>query len=470
MLFTQIEFLFLFAAALLACALVKSNGVLKWLLLLASLYFYAYWDLRFVGLMLGCVTVNYLAGLYLDKCPIPGRRKFVAGLAISLSLLVLAVFKYYGFFVTSVEGAFDSMGLRFPVPEIVLPVGISFFTFQALSYTIDVYRREIPACWSWRDVALYISFFPQLVAGPIVRAKEFMPQLGRSPSLSWQRFGAGGRQFITGLFKKAFIADHLAGYVDHVFANDASFSGATLALALVAYAVQIYCDFSGYSDMAIGAARILGYDFSENFRHPYLATSIQDFWRRWHISLSSWLRDYLYIPLGGNRHGSRRTYINLMLTMALGGLWHGAAWTFVFWGVWHGFWLGAQRAFQDITGRDGAGGESGGVVRLLVQWAATMVVVMVGWLFFRSTSFEQATRILGSILSWSEGVSWFSWSALLCVGLVVLRHVGLVLPGGREAMALLPGRVRTSFALTVMVAVVILFRPEDFQPFIYFQF
>jgi len=470
MLFTQIEFLFLFAAALAACALVKFNGTLKWLLLLGSLYFYAYWDIRFVGLMLGCITVNYLAGLYIGGSASRGRKKAVAGVAISLSLLVLGVFKYYGFFVSSIEAAFIGIHVRLPVPEIILPVGISFFTFQALSYTIDVYRGEIPACRSWRDVALYISFFPQLVAGPIVRASEFMPQLQRSPSLSWGRLGTGGRQFIVGLFKKAFIADHLAAFVDPVFANDAVFGGSTLALALVAYTIQIYCDFSGYSDMAIGAARMLGYDFSENFRHPYLSQSIQEFWRRWHISLSSWLRDYIYIPFGGSRKGARRTYVNLLLTMALGGLWHGAAWTFVIWGMWHGVWLSLQRWIRRLPERRKKPLLGRRILAPVGKWAGTMVIVMLGWLLFRSANLEQTFRILGRIIGGTPGIEWLPWVPMLCIGLVVLWHAILAVPGGQQAMSLQPGRVRTSFALAVMVGVVILFRPEDFQPFIYFQF
>ncbi len=465
MLFTQIEFFLLFGLVLLACALLRSHAALKWVLLIASLYFYAYWDVRFVGLMLACITVNYTAARYLDHREDDRSRKWIAGVAIGLSLLGLGVFKYHGFFLENVQAAVDGWGMRVPALDLVLPVGISFFTFQALSYTLDVYRRDIPATHSWRDVALYISFFPQLVAGPIVRAAEFMPQLDQRPRLSWERAGSGTRQFVRGLFKKAFIADQLAGFVDFTFSQYTEFSGLTLFVALVAYTVQIYCDFSGYSDMAIGTARFLGYDFSENFRHPYLSRSITEFWRRWHISLSTWLRDYLYIPLGGNRKGRRRTCLNLLLTMLLGGLWHGAAWTFVIWGAWHGAWLAGYRFWATKCSREPMGASAS-----RFNWLLTMTVVMLGWLLFRASSLEQFWGMLVRMVSAAEGITWIPWMTLCCIGLVVGRHLLLLSPRWERAFGLEPGRAWTAFALTVMAGVAWLFAPEQFHPFIYFQF
>ncbi|MDB4576851.1 MBOAT family protein [Akkermansiaceae bacterium] len=474
MIFTQLEFFLFFAVVLFGAVVVKSNRLFKLGLLAGSFYFYAYWDWRFLGLMLGCITINFCGAFFAGRSHNQQIRKFVTGFSVISSLLILGTFKYYGFFLESFSGVLDATGIRIPAWEFLLPVGISFFTFQALSYTIDVYREDIPASSSWVDVALYVSFFPQLVAGPIVRASEFMPQLRAKPVITKERLSLGLEQFIKGFFKKAFIADHLAIFVDNVFANDQAFSSGVLVLALVAYAIQIYCDFSGYSDMAIGGARMLGYDFPRNFNHPYLATSIQDFWRRWHISLSSWLRDYLYIPLGGNRKGRARTYLNLFLTMLLGGLWHGAAWTFILWGAWHGVWLSIHKAIADrnthltpkVRGRPViASWRTKGI-----KWLMTMCIVLVGWLLFRSSDVSQFSRVFSRILSFDRGVTWIPWVPLTCVSLVMMRHVLLLFPIGERFTTLRWGSVWTGYSLSLMMVLAIFYRPENFQPFIYFQF
>ena len=468
MLFTQIEFLILFAVVLLFVLVVRNHNVQKWGLLVASYYFYGYWDWRFLGLMLFCSVVNFVAARAISTDLRAGRRRLWLTVAVVASLAVLGFFKYYNFFVSSMEAILRPVGIRLGTLRIILPVGISFFTFQTLSYTIDVYRGHIPATRSPRDLALYISFFPQLVAGPIVRASEFMPQMETPRSLSWRRAYEGFAVAVFGYFKKVFIADRLAGFVDGVFATPSVFDGPTLLLGVLAYAVQIYCDFSGYSDIAIGVARILGYDFSRNFNMPYLARGIDDFWHRWHISLSTWLRDYLYIPLGGSRRGRARTYVNLFLTMVLGGLWHGAAWTFVVWGAWHGGCLAAQRLFQELrgsparartTGSTGAGG-----------WLLTMVVVMIGWVFFRSQTFTGAWTMLERIATLADGISWIHPFALFAVTGLVLHHYLAQSQRLRTVFALRADTVWTPALLFSMIWLVVLFYPRGFQPFIYFQF
>jgi alginate O-acetyltransferase complex protein AlgI len=317
-----------------------------------------------------------------------------------------------------------------------------------------------------------VAFFPQLVAGPIVRASEFLPQLETPRTLSWERAYDGFRQFTLGLFKKVFIADRLAAFIDPGFENAASLSGPTLWLVVIAYAVQIYCDFSGYSDMAIGIARAMGYDFTRNFDHPYLATSIQDFWRRWHISLSTWLRDYLYVPLGGNRRGRFRTYLNLFLTMVLGGLWHGANWTFVIWGAWHGIALALDRL---LTGKDSGRGPRPvtrrlpGFLRSLLGWTLTMLIVLVGWVFFRSPDAETALSILGRMASLSDGIAWYHPFAIGIL-LFIAGYHALLAAGKGHWFELKPDTLRTPAILLTLIWLVIAYYPREFQPFIYFQF
>ena len=471
MLFTQIEFFFLLAAAFAAILLVKNHRAQKALLLVASSYFYAYWDWRFAGLLLACTAVNYwLSGLMEGSSP--ARRKLLVTIALVYSLGILGLFKYFNFFVDSfrvMAGIAPDAGSTL---DLILPAGISFYTFQTLSYTIDVYRRDLRQCARFSDFALFVAFFPQLVAGPIVRASEFLPQLETPRTLSWERAYDGFRQFTLGLFKKVFIADRLAAFIDPGFENAASLSGPTLWLVVIAYAVQIYCDFSGYSDMAIGIARAMGYDFTRNFDHPYLATSIQDFWRRWHISLSTWLRDYLYVPLGGNRRGRFRTYLNLFLTMVLGGLWHGANWTFVIWGAWHGIALALDRL---LTGKDSGRGPRPvtrrlpGFLRSLLGWTLTMLIVLVGWVFFRSPDAETALSILGRMASLSDGITWYHPFAIGIL-LFIAGYHALLAAGKGHWFDLKADTLRTPAILLTLIWLVIAYYPREFQPFIYFQF
>lgn len=471
MLFTQIEFYFFFAAVYAAILIVSNHRSQKLVLLAASYYFYAYWDWRFAGLLFASTVINYgLSGMMEGSNP--SRRKLLVTLALVYSLGVLVLFKYFNFFIDSfrvmVGLPHDSGGTL----DLILPAGISFFTFQILSYTIDVYRGTLRHHPRFSDFAFFVAYFPHIFAGPIVRASEFLPQLETPRILTWARTYDGFRQFVLGLFKKVFIADRLAAFVDPGFENAAALDGPTLWLLAIAYAIQIYCDFSGYSDMAIGIARTMGYDFSRNFNHPYLATSIQDFWRRWHISLSSWLRDYLYVPLGGNRLGRFRTYLNLFVTMVLGGLWHGANWTFVIWGAWHGAALALDRL---ISGRDTGRpprpgtGRSTAFLRTLAGWTLTMIVVLVGWVFFRSPDVHTALSIIGRMATFPDGISWLHPFALGVVLAVAAYHTLLAMGKG-SWFELKPGTFRTPVVLFTLIWLVIAYYPREFQPFIYFQF
>ncbi len=318
----------------------------NWLLLAASYYFYACWDWRFLSLILISTAVDFVCSRRIDTSTSPRVRRGYLVVSIITNLGLLGTFKYYDFFVENLQALLTSVGLPCsPLTlGIVVPVGISFYTFQTMSYTIDVYRRQMRACDSLRDFALYVAFFPQLVAGPIERGARFLPQVQNERRLTATALREGLWWVLLGYFMKVYVADNLAPFVDRAFAGR-DLSGAAALLAMYGFAFQIYCDFAGYSHIARGIARLMGFKLIENFHMPYLATGPSDFWRRWHISLSTWLRDYLYIPLGGNRHGRSRTYLNLMIAMLLGGLWHGAQWKFVLWGAFHGLLLVLFRPF-----------------------------------------------------------------------------------------------------------------------------
>src|SRR5262249_42955235 len=291
-----------------------------------------------------------------------------------------------------------------PVLSVILPIGISFYTFEAISYVVDVYRGRLRAERDFAAFLLFILFFPHLIAGPIVRGRDFLPQVQRAKHWSWLRLQAGGELFLMGLFKKLAISDRMAAFADPVFANPDAFAGLAISLGVLAYAVQIYCDFSGYTDIAIGCAHMLGYKLAPNFNTPYLASNISEFWRRWHISLSSWLRDYLFIPLGGSRNGRWRTVRNLMLTMTLGGLWHGASWTFVAWGVLHGLLLIGHRAFAGCcAGRPALERRLQSPPGTAARVLATFLCVCLGWVFFRATNFTVAMTMLERMVSLRPG-------------------------------------------------------------------
>lgn len=381
-----------------------------WILLVGSYIFYGWWDYRFCALLLALTAIAWFCARQIQQ----GKHKnLYVFIGVAVPLLVLGIFKYFNFFVSSFCTVFgiDDSG----VLQILLPVGISFYTFQSLSYTIDVLRGKISSA-SFVDVALYISFFPQLVAGPIVKASDFIPQLSSNHKLTLKDLNKGLQIFLMGLIKKVVIADNLAPFIDSVFDKPLAFSSVTVILAVIAYSIQIYCDFSGYSDMAVGCARCLGYDFNPNFDIPYISKNVTEFWKRWHISLSTWLQEYLYIPLGGNRRGNR--YVNLMITMVLGGLWHGANYTFIIWGFLHGLALCVHKVFMNLRK-----GKKSTAVGGILSAVLTYVFVCICWVFFRAQNLTVALDVLHRMFIWESGISHiFSW-AIFAIAVMVISHL-----------------------------------------------
>lgn len=367
------------------------------LLLVASYLFYGWWDWRFLGLILISTSVDFFAGWIIGNTSNQRKRKIGLAISITTDLGILGFFKYFNFFIENLSSLLGEFGISLPfgMLQIVLPVGISFYTFQTMSYTLDVYRGQLKPARSYLDFATFVSFFPQLVAGPIERASQLLPQIQRPRTITRAGMEEGAWLIFWGLFKKCVIADNLAILVEGVFSSSGS-SGAASLVALYAFAFQIFCDFSGYSDIARGLAKWMGVELMVNFRNPYFVTNPKDFWAHWHISLSSWLRDYLYIPLGGNRKGPRRTYINLALTMLLGGLWHGAAWTFVIWGALHGLLLIVYHAWAQRFSPKGTV-DSGKWLWLRRIWMFHLVCL--AWLFFRASSLTQVWEMLTSMFT-----------------------------------------------------------------------
>ena len=409
---------------------VMNHRQQNYFLLVASYVFYAGWDWRFLSLILISTVINYWVGIALQTTQDVKKRRFYFIIALTTSLGILAVFKYFGFFVDSMAVLLELFGFNanLPILSIVLPVGISFYTFQTLSYTIDVYKKEIEPTRHFFDFALYVSFFPQLVAGPIERAKNLLPQVLSPRSLTYDQFSRGTFLILFGLFKKVVIADGIAGTVNAVYGMPDP-TALDITLGTYLFALQIYCDFSAYSDIARGIAKLLGFELMTNFNLPYFSVNPREFWQRWHISLSTWLRDYLYIPLGGNRHGERRTQRNLMITMLLGGLWHGAAWNFVLWGFYQGAILSIHRIF---TGRQTKKPVSSSRVLsffiYLLKVAIFFQIICYGWLLFRATSFEQISDFTTTLLfnfSFAQGVSVSlpSISALLGILLLLVLEI-----------------------------------------------
>jgi len=443
----------------LSWALMPHQPAWRIFIVVASYVFYGWWDWRFVFLLAASTVVNHVLAVAIYRAPTQSMRKGLLTLAVSFDLGLLAYFKYAGFFVSSFDNAF---GTSFLV-NVTLPVGISFYTFMAISYVVDTYRGQlVPA--SFVKFAVFQSFFPHLVAGPIVRASELLPQLESPRNPRRVNVSRAYVLIVIGLFLKVVIANHLATHiVDQVFAAPDRHSSLEVLVGIYGYAVQIFADFCGYTNIAIGIALLLGFEFPQNFDAPYTAVSLQDFWRRWHMTLSRWLRDYLYIPLGGSRKGTARTYVNLMATMLLGGLWHGAAWTFVAWGAIHGVGLSIERAvgWRPTSARGRWFG------RLL-----TFHVVCLGWVFFRADSFETAWQVLQRLFT-----AWGQPSPLVTTGVVLAILVGLVgqyLQPGAAAGVVRVFRRMPALAQAVSVAVCLALintlGPEGVAPFIYFRF
>jgi alginate O-acetyltransferase complex protein AlgI len=480
MLFCSREFFYFFTLVFALYWAIPWRQARVWLLLIASFYFYASWNHWLAGLI--CLTTlgDYLLALRMEAVKQPLRRKFLLGVSLVGNLGLLVYFKYANFFLQSVEQSLHFLGhdSSLPLLQVMLPIGISFYTFEAINYTVDVYRRKVPAERNLAHFMLFITFFPHLVAGPIVRARHFLPQIRRSKRWSWMRAQLGLYYLVVGLFKKMVIADRMALFADPVFANPGFYSSFAVQVAVLAYALQIYCDFSGYSDMALGSAHLLGYHLARNFDLPYLSQNVSEFWRRWHISLSSWLRDYLFIPLGGSRglacpwQQARRTNRNLLITMTLGGLWHGASWTFVVWGLLHGLFLIVHRTFREWCARlprlDRLLQSSLGVV---LRIGFTFWCVSLAWVFFRAPTLPSALVVLKRALGTRAGLPaplpYASFFWLLAV--VLLCHLLARLRQRQWWLETIPAPViGLSCALVVTLALVL--APDSGKAFIYFQF
>jgi alginate O-acetyltransferase complex protein AlgI len=393
--FNSFEYWIFFALVCFALAACKPSAS-RIIIVLASYVFYSFWDPRFSILLLGSTIGNYYLGIAIENSTLSRRKSFVT-LAIVLNLAVLGFFKYFNFFVESFAELFHLDGNSFAL-NILLPVGISFFTFEGIAYCVDVYRKDIKAVRNITDFALFISFFPHLVAGPIIRPENFFPQVRSQGALTSEDLKWGACQIVKGLLKKVVFADFFAVTANAYF-NDPLHSSVSPAVGIVAFAMQIYFDFAGYTDIARGCAALLGFKFPSNFERPYLAVNIADFWRRWHISLSTWLRDYLYIPLGGNRSGPSRTYLNLMIVMGLGGLWHGASWNYMAWGLAHGGMLCAHRFWTRHVSSRIAIPASLTPLTTVIATSLTFVCVMLAWVPFRSTDFATTSIIFRQVFS-----------------------------------------------------------------------
>jgi alginate O-acetyltransferase complex protein AlgI len=499
MLFISWEFVVFLSVVLMGLRVMPTRASRQCLLLVASAVFYGSHTPWHLLILATPSLIDFACAARIEETEDAVTRKRWLLLSLVSNLGLLAYFKYADFFADSIG---ELLGVTTVPLGLALPLGISFFIFKTLSYTIDVYRREIPACRSMWRYAMFVSYFPELVAGPIVRASVFLPQMDRKLEPSRERTIVGLQLILLGVTKKLFVADRLATLVNPVFLTPEAYSQFTVLSAVVAYSLQIYCDFSGYSDIAIGVSRIIGFDLPENFNMPYLATSITEFWRRWHITLSQWLRDYLYVPLGGNRKGARRTYINLMLTMLLGGLWHGAAWTFVAWGLLHGVGLAVHKVWTQRISFERRPFHG------VVGWLTTYTFVCVGWVFFRAADFETAILMLRKIAGLEPGgASWLYLPLVLILPLVIAAHGAGAWMAAQEkrtktapeswvpapgfawrmydsaaGIALRPHRAAglymllpragfvSAFVLTVWLVGLFLFSPVHTRPFIYFQF
>ena len=476
MVFSSSIFLMAFLPLFLAIYYMTPFRWRSLVILLGSYVFYAWWRVDFV-LLFGVVTLfNYMTSRAMVKASAEQQRKRWLIIGVAGNLAVLGYFKYFNFGVDSLNAAFEAAGWA-PLEawSVILPIGISFYIFQAISYQVDVYRGDAHVARNFLDFAAFIALFPQLIAGPVLRYKDLEDQfIEREHSLS--KFNEGAIRFIIGFCKKVLIADSVAPLADLMFAQpDPTFAEAWLGI--LAYTAQLYFDFSGYSDMAIGLGLMMGFRFIENFNHPYISRSITEFWRRWHISLSTWLRDYLYIPLGGNRKGKRRTYINLLLTMVLGGLWHGANWTFVLWGAWHGAILAAERLL---------GGKKECPWPHLIAWPMTFLFVMIGWVVFRApdvaTAFGMYRGMLGmNGFGMTAEVNWamtpFDLAMLVIAYVIIFASPQLIKRRNPDQRETLMPTWASRISTPLQVGVIVLFLlgvgkmiAQSFSPFLYFQF
>lgn len=475
MLFSSTVFLFLFLPLVLVLYFISPNKLKNYVLLLASLFFYAWGEPKFLVIMLLSIIMNYFFGLAVDKNR-DNRKKITWIMAIMIisNLALLSIFKYSNFVVDNMN---DLLGTNIGIPMIPLPIGISFFTFQAMSYVIDVYRKNGKVQKNPLNLALYISLFPQLIAGPIVRYKTVADQIMKRYHTS-EKFASGVKRFIIGLAKKMIIANNVGLIADQIFAQaPGEISVGAAWIGIIAYSLQIYFDFSAYSDMAIGLGRMFGFEFLENFNYPYISRSIAEFWRRWHISLGSWFRDYLYIPLGGNRKGELFTYRNLLIVWLATGIWHGASWNFIVWGLYYGFFIMLERAFL---------GKVLVKLNVVVQHMYALIIVVIGWVFFRADSLDHALEYLQTMFYINEVNLWGADASLyitennillvtaIIAATPVFKYVTsklrLLSSKGGIVVPVALSTVKMVFYLIILMISVSFMVSNSFNPFIYFRF
>ncbi len=469
LLFSSGVFWILFLIFLPIYSLLKKRKLQMSLFVVAfSLYFYYKSSGLFFLMLMGTSMVDWLVSRWIAATRGRGARLAMMWFSIALSLSILGYFKYANFFLWNwnamVEGNFQPL-------DIVLPVGISFYTFQSISYVVDVYKGKLAPTRTWLDYIFFLSFFPALVAGPIVRADYFLPQLEKNEPPTSADIWGGLWLVMVGVIKKALIADYIAQYNDLIFNQPELYTGVQTLMGVLGYTMQIYCDFSGYSDMAIGIALIMGFRLGINFDSPYQSRNLTEFWRRWHISLSSWLRDYLYIPLGGNRKGTFRTYLNNFLTMLIGGLWHGAAWKFVFWGAMHGVGLAVHKACKPVLKKI-----PDNWLVVFISWALTFVYVSLLWVFFRAADFSQSVLIIQNIFvdfRWDQIPQFFEARMVWCImmaALIVMHFIPQRYADKAQLIFIRSPWIVRLLTFLIVVQLVIEFMTAEVSPFIYFQF
>jgi len=493
MLFNSLHFFIFFIVVL--ATYYMSNHKFRWVILLASsYYFYMQWNYKYIILILISTVMAYAMALLIQNEERNNLRKLYLSINIITSLGILIIYKYYNFFNDSLRVLFErfDMGYSLSNLALLLPMGISFYTFQTLSYTIDVYRKDIEAEKHFGKFALYVTFFPQLVAGPIERSKNLLPQFSRKYKFNYDDFTKGFHLIFWGLFKKVVIADQSAVIVNTVYNDVTSYSGIHFIIATVFFAIQIYCDFSGYSDMAIGIAKTMGFDLMKNFEQPYFSKSIGEFWKRWHISLSTWFKDYLYIPLGGNRVKLFKQFRNILITFLISGLWHGANWTFVIWGLIHGIYLVAElvlyKIFKPVLSKVKT---ENFLIKILIviinciKRAITFILVLFAWIFFRANSISDGKYIVEKIFVYvQEGIEWINFEEIVfnlglskiettavLYSIIVLIVYDLIYYkyGVEKLLIKIPLPIRWAIYYAVIIAT-LLFRNVKVQEFIYFQF
>jgi len=448
------------------------------MLLVASYFFYGCWSWRFLSLLWISTAVDYFCGLKIGECTDLRKKKVYLAISVVLNLCFLGFFKYFNFFIGNFESLLHCLGLNISVPllHIILPVGISFYTFQEISYVVDVYRGDLKPVRKLSDYALFVVYFPHLVAGPIQRPTTLIPQVCSKRTISREQIREGLFLFAWGMFKKIIIADGLAPIANMVFSNQGEISGWQVLLGVYAFAFQIYCDFSGYTDIARGISKLMGFELMVNFNLPYFASSPREFWRRWHISLSTWIRDYLYISLGGNRKGELRTYLNLIVTMTLAGLWHVAAWTFIVWGAYHGLLLAIQRLVEPFSLK--VFSFKNRFIRSMLEFGGILLtfhLVCFGWLLFRAKSLDQVVDMVKSLFcNWALDWKTFYYfkELILFVWLLLLFQLFQFFRRDLRWIVSASMKIKVAFAAMAAALVFVIYAigmPSS-QEFIYFQF